>query len=254
MGKRSITLRPWAVLFWLLVWQGAAMAMDAAFPHGNLLLPSPLSALARLGALAVTGAFWRAVGWSAGRILGGFLLSCLLAVALAILAFRRRWVRELLAPLMAAVKTVPVVSFIILALVWFNSRSLSVLISGLMVLPVVYGNVLTGIGQADRELLEMARVFGVPPGRQALGIYLPAVLPYFRSACALGLGLCWKAGIAAEVIGLPDGSLGERLYTAKVYFQTADLFAWTTVIVAASVVFEKLFLLVVDAFGRKAGV
>ena len=253
MGKRTMTPRPWAVLFWLVVWQGAAMAMDAAFSHGDLLLPSPLSALARLGTLAMTGAFWRAVGWSAGRILGGFLLSSLLAVALAVLAFRYRWVRELLAPLVAAIKAVPVVSFIILALVWVNSRSLSVLISGLMVFPVVYGNVLTGIGQADRELLEMARVFRVLPGRQAVGIYLPAVLPYFRSACALGLGLCWKAGIAAEVIGLPGGSLGERLYTAKVYFQTADLFAWTAVIVLASVVFEKLFLRAVDALAGKVG-
>lgn len=250
-GKKS--LRPWAVFLWLLVWQGAAMAMDAAFPHGDLLLPSPISALARLGALAVTGAFWRAVAWSASRILGGFLLSCLLAAVLAVLAFRRKWVRELLAPLVAAVKAVPVVSFIILALVWLNSRSLSVLISGLMVFPVVYGNVLTGLGQADRQLLEMARVFRVPLGRQAVGIYLPAVLPYFRTACALGLGLCWKAGIAAEVIGLPGGSLGERLYTAKVYFQTADLFAWTAVIVAASVVFEKLFLRVLDAWIGKVG-
>lgn len=250
-GKNS--LRPWAVFFWLLVWQGGAMAMDAAFPHGDLLLPSPLSALARLGALAATGAFWRAVAWSAGRILGGFLISCLLAAILAVLAFRYRRVRELLAPLMAAVKAVPVVSFIILALVWLNSRSLSIWISGLMVFPVVYGNVLTGLGQADRQLLEMARVFRVPLRRQAVGIYLPAVLPYFRTACALGLGLCWKAGIAAEVIGLPGGSLGERLYTAKVYFQTEDLFAWTAVIVAASVAFEKLFLRALDALTGKVG-
>ena len=177
----------------------------------------------------------------------------LLAAVLAVLAFRRKWVRELLAPLAAAVKAVPVVSFIILALVWLNSRSLSILISGLMVFPVVYGNVLAGLGQADRQLLEMARVFRVPLRRQALGIYLPAVLPYFRAACALGLGLCWKAGIAAEVIGLPGGSLGERLYTAKVYFQTADLFAWTAVIVAASVAFEKLFLRALDALTGKVG-
>ena len=212
-----------------------------------------MQALGRLIDLAGTPEFWRAAAFSSLRILGGFFLSCVLAVALAALAARLRWVRELLSPLVAVVKAVPVVSFIILALIFFSSENLSLLISALMVFPPVYLNVLEGIGYTDRQLLEMARVFRVPFSRQLRGIYLPAVLPYFRSAVSLGLGLCWKSGAAAEVIGLPAGSIGEALYTAKVYFQTGDLFAWTAVIVAISVLFERLFLRLVDAAVRKAG-
>ena len=244
---------PWAVAFWLLVWQGASMALAALWPNGHLLLASPISAALRLGELAVTAAFWRAIGWSALRIIGGFLLSCCAASLLAVPASRWRWVQELLSPLVAVVKAVPVASFIILALVWLDSRSLSCFIAFLMVFPPVYLGVLEGIRQTDGKLLEMAKVFRVPLGRQVRGIYLPAVLPHFRTAVSLGLGLCWKAGIAAEVIGLPGGSLGERLYSAKVYFQTPDLFAWTAVIVAVSVAFEKLFLALVDALAGKAG-
>lgn len=228
------------------------MALAAAYPHGYLLLASPLSALVRLGELACTAAFWRAVGNSALHIFGGFLLSCVLAVLSAALSARFRAAREMLSPLVAAVKAVPVVSFIILALVWLDGRELSLFISALMVFPPVYLNVLAGIDSADRQLLEMAAVFRVPFRRQLRGIWLPQVLPYFRAACSLALGLCWKAGAAAEVIGLPGGTIGERLYTAKVYFQTPDLFAWTAVIVAVSVVFEKLFLALIDALVRKA--
>ena len=246
------SIRPWAVGAWLLIWQGASMVMAAVYPHGGLLLASPASALLRLGELALTAAFWRAVGGSALRIFGGFLLSCFLAVGLAALAACSRAVRELLAPLVVAVKAVPVVSFIILALVWLDGRSLPLFISALVVFPPVYLNVLAGIGAADRQLLEMARVFRVPLRRQLWGIWLPQVLPYFRTACSLALGLCWKAGAAAEVIGLPAGTIGERLYTAKVYFQTPDLFAWTAVIVAVSAVFEKAFLALVDLLARKA--
>ena len=255
MKKSTVqnSIRPWAVLFWLLVWQGASMALSAAYPHGHLLLASPLSALVRLGELACTAAFWRAVGNSALHIFGGFLLSCVLAVLFAALSARFRAAREMLSPLVAAVKAVPVVSFIILALVWLDGRDLSLFISALMVFPPVYLNVLAGIDSADRQLLEMAAVFRVPFRRQLRGIWLPQVLPYFRAACSLALGLCWKAGAAAEVIGLPGGTIGERLYTAKVYFQTPDLFAWTAVIVAVSVVFEKLFLALIDALVRKAG-
>lgn len=246
------SIRPWAVLFWLLVWQGASMLFAALWPNGHLLLASPISAAARLGELARTAAFWRAVGGSIAHIFGGFLVGCTLAAALAALSARWRLVRELLAPLAAAVKAVPVVSFIILALVWLDSRSLPLFISALMVFPPVYLNVLAGIAAADGRLLEMARVFRVPL-RRLTGIYLPAVLPYFRSAVSLALGLCWKAGAAAEVIGLPAGTIGERLYTAKVYFQTPDLFAWTAVIVVVSMLFEKLFLALVDALAGKAG-
>ena len=255
MNKRPAhnQIRLWAVAFWLLVWQIAAMALDALYPQGHLLLPSPLSALMRLGELALTATFWRSVGQSVVRIVGGFLFSCLAASLLAVPASRWKWVRELLSPLVATVKAVPVASFIILALVWLSSRSLALFISALMVFPPVYLNVLEGIRQTDRKLLEMAKVFHVPLWRQVRGIYIPAVLPYFRTAVSLGLGLCWKAGVAAEVIGLPTGSVGEQLYNAKVYYMTPDLFAWTAVIVVVSVVFEKLFLRLVDAAVGKAG-
>ena len=255
MNKRPAhnQIRLWAVAFWLLVWQIAAMALDALYPQGHLLLPSPLSALMRLGELALTAEFWQSVGQSFFRIVGGFLLACLAASLLAVPASRWKWVRELLSPLVATVKAVPVASFIILALVWLSSRSLALFISALMVFPPVYLNVLEGIRQTDRKLLEMAKVFHVPLWRQVRGIYIPAVLPYFRTAVSLGLGLCWKAGVAAEVIGLPTGSVGEQLYNAKVYYMTPDLFAWTAVIVVVSVVFEKLFLRLVDAAVGKAG-
>ena len=142
-------------------------------------------------------------------------------------------------------------SFIILALVWLDSRQLPLFIAALMALPVVYRNVLEGIRGTSRELLEMARVFRVPFSRRLRGVDLPQVLPYFRAAADTALGLSWKAGTAAEVIGLCSSTIGEQLYTAKVYFQTADLFAWTAVIVLLSVLFEGLFLRGVDALTER---
>ena len=143
-------------------------------------------------------------------------------------------------------KATPVASFIILVLIWVPSRNLSVVISFLMVLPVIYTNVLNGIQSTDGKLLEMAEVFDVSPWRRIKYIYMSSVLPYFRAGCSLGLGLCWKAGVAAEVIGIPAGSIGEKLYEAKVYLETPDLFSWTIVIIILSIAFEKIFLLLTD--------
>lgn len=226
---------------WLLLWQLGAMALNQ-----KILLVSPVQVVARLWQLLPQGEFWSAVGFSFLRITLGFLLACVVGTALGVLASRFRVVRDLCAPLMATVKSIPVASFIILVLVWVPSRNLSVVISFLMVAPIVYQNVLGGISNMDHKLTEMADVFQVPFARRLRYLYLPQVAPFFRSACAVGLGLCWKSGVAAEVIGLPDGSIGERLYEAKVYLDTPDLFAWTLVIVLVSIAFEKLFLFLLD--------
>ena len=196
--------------------------------------------------LGLIPAAWVAGRLSRGETALGTGLACLAGTVLAVLSSRFGPVRDLTAPLMSVIKSIPVASFIILVLIWVPSRNLSVVISFLMVTPIVYSNVLGGVSSMDKKLTEMADVFRVPFPRRLRYLYLPQVAPFFRSACAVGLGLCWKAGVAAEVIGLPDGSIGEQLYQAKVYLNTPDLFAWTIVIVLISLVFERLFLALVD--------
>ena len=237
----------WAVLVWLAVWQLAAMWVDAP-----ILLASPAAALKRLFELVFEGAFWQAVGFTVSRILLGFALSALLGVALAAAAYRFRRVRELLMPLVAAVKAVPVASFVILMLLWVSSRNLSVVISLLIGFPVVYANALAGLDSTDPQLIEMARVFRVPFRRQLGTVYLSQVAPFLRSGLGLAVGLCWKSGVAAEVIGIPSGSIGEKLYKAKIYLETPDLFCWTVTVVLVSVACERLLALALDFVERRA--
>ena len=228
-------LAMWAAAgFWLAVWQAAAMAVGQ-----EVFLVSPVQTLGTLLELLPQAEFWQRIGFSAGRILLGFGLGAVSSVVLAVAAGRWAWVEALLAPVMQLVKATPVASFIILALVWVSGSSLSVL-------PVLYGAVRTGIGSADVQLLEMAKVFRLPLGRWLQAIWLPAVLPAFRQGCSVALGICWKSGVAAEVIGLPDGSIGDALYRAKITLSTGELFAWTFVIILLSAVFEKLFLALLD--------
>ena len=237
--------RMMAVGFWLAVWQAAAMAIGQ-----EVFLVSPVQALRCLLRLLPQADFWHRVGFSAGRILLGFGLGVVCSAALAVAAEICPAAEILIAPVLQLVKATPVASFIILALVWVRGSSLSVLISFLMVLPVLYGAVRTGIRAADPQLLEMAKVFRLPLGRRLRAVWLPAVLPAFRQGCSVALGICWKSGVAAEVIGLPNGSIGDALYRAKITLCTGELFAWTFVIILLSAAFEKLFLRALDAVSR----
>ncbi len=229
---------PWtkllSVLLALLVWQ-----LAAGLVQSHLLLVSPWTALVRLVILAGQGSFWLAVFHSLGRILLGFTLALVTGIGLAILSARWHLVDALLWPYMAAIKATPVASFIILCLIWLDSRSLSVFISFLMVLPIIYASVLQGIRSTDIQLLEMATVFRVSRWRRLIYIYLPQLRPFLIASCTVATGLAWKAGIAAEVIGIPAGTIGERLYQAKIYLDTGDLFAWTIVVVGLSILVDK---------------
>ena len=224
------------VAFWVAVWQVAALAV------GPIVLAPPLRVVARLGELAPTADFWRTVGHSLLRIVLGFGAAGVAGVLGAAAAAAWRPVDALLTPAVKAVRAAPVVSFVILVLLWVGSEWLALVVAFLMVAPIVYATVLEGIRNRDRALLEMARVFRVPWRRRVLAIDGPQVLPYFVAACRAGMGLAWKAGIAAEVIGLPAGSIGERMYQAKLFLSSADLFAWTAVIVAASFATEWLVI------------
>ena len=225
----------------LCVWQ-----LAAALIHNRLLLVGPLQVAGRLWELCGEQTTWQALGSSLGRISLGFFLAFFTAMVLAAVSARFSLVEILLRPYILAIQTVPVASFIVIALLWLSGRHLSIFISFLMVLPVLYANALQGFRAADRQLLEMAQVFRMPRFRRVRCIFLPALAPYLRSACHVALGLCWKAGVAAEVIAVTERSVGGMLYDAKVYLEIPDLFSWTVLIVAVSLGFEKLFLGLLD--------
>ena len=224
-GLRRLT----AALFWVAVWQLAAMTVNLP-----VLLASPADTVVRLVQLVPTAAFWRSVLFTLGHIVLGYALAAAAGILLAALAHRLAPVADLLSPLMSVLRSVPVASFVIAALIWVPSKRLSLLIVAVIVLPVVYAGTLDGIRQIDPRLREMARVFRVSRWGRLRAVDLPAALPSIASALSVSIGLAWKSGVAAEVIGIPGGSVGEKLYKAKVYLATPDLFAWTLAIVLVS--------------------
>ena len=235
-----------AVAFWLVVWQLASMAIDQ-----EILLVSPLRAIQTLVSLLGESAFHRAVIGSLLRIMTGFAMGLAAGILLALAARFALPVRMLLMPVMSAIKATPVASFVILALIWIPSKNLSVFMALLIVLPVIYSNVLEGLDRADVKLIEMAAVFGMSFPKRLRSIFIPSALPYLLASVRLSLGMCWKAGIAAEVIGQPRNSIGSALYQAKIFLATPELFAWTLAIIILSVLIEKAALMLIKLISRR---
>ena len=220
-----------AALCWILIWFAASRAVGS-----ELLLPSPVATLARLWELARQGDFWLAVLQSLLRIVAGCALGIAAGSVLGVLTAVSR--------VLTVVRSTPVASFIILALVWIKRDNVAIFIAFLMVLPILWGNVSRGIAECDRDLLEMAHVFRFSKKDMLRKVYLPSVRPYFFAGCSTALGLSWKAGVAAEVLSLPRHALGSELYYSKIYLETPTLFAVTLVVILLSVVLEFILRLI----------
>ena len=226
-------------LIWIGIWQIVAMAVG----H-ELLFPTPWAVLIRLGELMLTADFYKTVGYSLLRILIGMILGTLVGALGGLLTAFSRIARDFFAPLLAVVKSTPVASFIILMVLWISRDITPLIIALMMVTPVVWTNVETGILNTDRSLLEMAKVYKMSRADKIKHIYLQSISPYFLAALKASLGMAWKAGIAAEVLLQPIVSIGKMISDSKILLETTDLFAWTVVVVILSVIIEKTMVFV----------
>lgn len=222
------------LLFWLLVWAACHLAVGS-----DLLLASPW-AVARRFSFMGEASFWKTVGMSLWRTALAYGFGVGAACLLAVLCHFSRLLDELIRPAMTVIRATPVASFIILALVWLSSSNVPILAGALMVVPVVYANVREGIASTDRNLLEMAKMFSWSTGKTWGKVIIPSTLPNFLAACEACVGLCFKATIAAEVIGTPKMAIGSQLYSAKIYLENDMLLAWTLVVIILSMALEKL--------------
>ena len=244
-----------APAFWLGVWQVCAFWVDRHVGgRGNeLLLPYPASVLTALLSMVRTEVFWDTVLASLGRIALGLGAGIAAGAALAVLTCASPWADRLLSPAVRVVRAAPVASFILLVLLWAGRERTPAIISALMVTPVVWDSLSRGIQAIDPRLLELARCYRFSRWKTAALIYLPSLRPHILSALTTAGGLAWKSGVAAEVLCLPEPSLGQRIYYTKYYLDIPELFAWTAVTVALSMVLERLLRAGLACWGRGWG-
>lgn len=219
-------------IIWLVIWQVASICID-----NKILLAGPIEVFKSLIILVGDKTFRVAVVASIGRICLGFLIGSLIGLILAVLSYRFKLIEEFFSPLVTVIKAVPVVSFIILVLIW-SGPTVSTVISSLVVFPIIYINTLHGLKSTDTKLIQMSSVFDTSFTDRLWYIYMPSVKPFLVSAVSLAAGMAWKSGIAAELIDQTTNSLGNGLYRAKINLLTSDLLAWTVAAVILAYIFE----------------
>lgn len=245
--KRTTVIRKIIVtIFWISLWGAMAYQIDKP-----LLLPSPINVFVRIFELLTISEFWMITTLSLMRITLGIFAAIILGVALALITANSNFFRDLFSPLQTIAKVTPVASFILLFLIWLERNWVPAVISALMVLPVVWNNIETGLHNIDRKLIEMAQTYKLGRRITLKRIIIPGIMPYFLSAIRTSIGIGWKAGIAAEVLTVPTLSIGKMIADSKMYMETIDLFAWTVVVIIISLMIEKLLIASINKCGYK---
>lgn len=224
-----------AVVFILLGWQLAATLVRMP-----LILPTPHQAFIQISALIVTQDFWHHLWATLSRGLTGFSFSLIAGLAVGYLAGKNDFAGAFCRPIIILMRSTPVMSVIILALIWFKRETVPVFVTFLMAFPIVVQNIIEGFKGVDRDLLEMVAVYRVKKRRQFTTLFLPSLLPFLASGISAGLGITWKVLIAAEVLSYPAWGIGAQMDTARVYLQTDKVFGWTLVVIAMGLFFDYL--------------
>ena len=229
------------ITLWLALWQVIAFALDKA-----VVLPTPVKTGSAFIRLCQTSEFWLALWNSFSKILLIALpLGLVIGIVLAIAAYKSKIIKAVIAPVIGVFNSIPVASFIILALVWIGGNSLTIFVSVLMVTPIVYNNIHAGLVAVPDEYIEVADVFGKTRPEKLRLVYVPSVLPFFATSVRVGIGFAWKSGISAEILGFPHHTIGGHISDAKNWLFTDELFAWTAALIILSMLFERVCLLAV---------
>jgi len=232
-GKKYISLA--SVICMLIIWKIISLHFDSDF-----ILPSPEKTLITTLTLFGDGNFLEIVGTTVARGLIGFIISVILGIATGILTGLNPYADAFLRPLLVTIRSIPVISIILLALIWFNPGSVPVFIGMLTMFPFITTNVSDGIKSIDRELVVMASFYKVSRERIVRELYIPAIMPFIVSGASSALGIGWRAIIIGEVLSQPVYGIGTMMQNAQTFLNIDAVIAWTIVAVLISYAFEKI--------------
>jgi ABC-type nitrate/sulfonate/bicarbonate transport system permease component len=247
-----MTARPWAARLHLPTLGVAALILAVwvllSWRYGAYVLPSPLQVLYGLGEVVRSGEIWRHTGASLSRILIGFGGAVVIALLMGLGSFLSPTAREVIHDFLAVLNSTSVFVWIVISIIWFGLSNWAPIFTTFMItLPVVASNIVEGVANVDRRLLEMGEVYRLGGGEKFRSIVIPSTLPYLVAGMKVGFGLALKVSVVAEIFGVTSG-IGYIMNYSREILATHMVFVWALVMILVMTVTDKL---VFDSLSRR---
>ncbi len=222
----------------LLLWKITAMWFNT-----SLIVPHPEGAILGAIKLIADKEFIQVAGSTVLRALSGFFISFILGLVTGIFAGTSASFDAFIKPIIVTVRSVPVISLILLALIWFNSGTVPVFIAFLTMFPFICTNVAEGVKSVDPNLIVMAKLYRTNWKKIIRELYVPAIMPFIVSGVSSSMGIGWRAIIIGEVLSQPRFGIGTKMQAAQIFLNVDAVIAWTLIAVLISFGFEKIIRL-----------
>ncbi|MCK5029285.1 MAG: ABC transporter permease subunit [Bacteroidales bacterium] len=219
----------------IVIWKIASV-----FYNSELILPSPESTLLTTVKLLSSKGFLLIISATILRGIAGFAISFILGVSLGVFAGINSSFNAFLKPILVTIRSTPVISLILLALIWFNVETVAIFIAFLTMFPFICTNVIDGIKNIDPELIEMSTIYKVDKIKIIKEVYLPAITPFIFSGVSSAMGFGWRAVIIGEVLSQPQFGIGTFMQTAQTFLLVNEVIAWTIIAIIISYLFELI--------------
>jgi len=223
----------YSIAFLLFLWKAVSL-----FVASELIVPAPEKTFRVMLGFFTSETFVPAIYFTILRGTAGFLISLVLGIITGTLAGLNRTFAAVIKPVLVTIRSTPVISIILVALIWFTTDLVPVFIGFLIMYPIISTNVTEGIRSMDPGLVEMAKTYRVRPLRILSEVYIPAITPFITGGISNAVGIGWKAIIASEVLSQPRFAIGTQMHNAQSYLLVTELIAWTVVAVTVSYIFE----------------
>lgn len=212
----------------------------SVFVNNKILVPTPIEVAKRIGSLLTIKETYIAILFSLSRIVIGFLIGVILGVILSFLSFYNSFLSYIISPIIWIFKTIPVAALVVVLYICIDSSFLPIVVSSIVIIPIIYQNIITGLDCKDNNLLKLNYVYNIKFVKKIKMIIIPQILPYLLSAILLSSSIAVKSAVAAEIISIPKMSLGAELYYFKISLDQTSILAICTILIFISVFLKML--------------
>jgi sulfonate transport system permease protein len=190
-----------------LVLIGAWLAATSVYPlFAPNQLPSPGKVIHAAVDLAVHGELVKHFVASVSRVAAGFGLGAAVAMIVGTLVGVSRRLEAILDPTLQAARNVPSLAWVPFLILWMGiDETPKITLIAIGAFFPVYLNLVTGIRQVDRKLIEVGYIFEMGRFELIERIILPSALPYLVTGLRIGMGQSWLFLVAAELIASTRG-------------------------------------------------
>lgn len=232
----------------IIVWQLGAVAID-----NELLLPSIINVLKELILIISSNDFMKIIISSIIRCLSSFIISIIIAIIISTLSYINKFIYNFFYPILAVIKSIPTIAFIVLALIWISKDYAPMLIGGMIAVPIFYEVTLNSLIGIDDKLIDMCNVYKISKIDKIKSIYLPTIIFTLTNVFSSSIALIFKVIIAGELYSQPKYGIGAVIQMEKMKFNTTGIIAWIILITLTTLGFDKILTILNNFINKWKG-